>query len=111
MAARMSVSPPTISAMLDELFEAGLLHREHSSDDRRRVLVSLTPRGRRIAERMETRVAARWDKLEKDLAARDVAATIRVLRKITSDLKHQNVDEVRAKRGTVNVLKRGGNEL
>ena len=111
MAARMSVSPATVSAVLDELFESGLLHREHSSTDRRLVLVSLTPRGRRIAERIEARMIARWDELEKDIATRDVAATIRVLRKITSDLEHQNAVKASTKRRTVNISKRGRREL
>ncbi len=108
MAARMSVSPATISGMLDELFEGGLLHREHSIEDRRRVLVSLTARGRRIAERLEARTAARWIELEKNLSPPDIAASIRVLSKITSELRRQNPKRTIAEGAKINVSKRGG---
>ncbi|MBX8638158.1 MAG: MarR family transcriptional regulator [Thermoplasmata archaeon] len=107
IASRMSVSPATVSGMLDELFEGGLLHREHGVDDRRRVLISLTARGRRIAERLEARAAARWSELEKNLSPSDVAAANRVLSKITSELRRQNSEGTKAGRGKGVVLRRG----
>ena len=107
IASRMSVSPATVSGMLDELFEGGLLHREHGVDDRRRVMVSLTARGRRIAERLEARATARWNALEKNLAPSDVAAANRVLSKLTYELRRQNGEGAKTGRGKGVVSRRG----
>ena len=39
----MGVSPPSASAMVDRLVERGLLVREHSTEDRRKVVVKISP--------------------------------------------------------------------
>jgi len=43
LAALMGVSPPSASAMVDRLVERGLLVREHSKEDRRKVVVKISP--------------------------------------------------------------------
>lgn len=46
LAHRMAVSRPTVTALVDSLFERGFVTREADPDDRRAVTVSLTPAGR-----------------------------------------------------------------
>lgn len=43
LAEMMDVSPPSASAMVDRLVERGLLVREHSTEDRRKVVVKISP--------------------------------------------------------------------
>ena len=43
LAALMNVSPPSASAMVDRLVNRGLLLREHSTEDRRKVVVKISP--------------------------------------------------------------------
>lgn len=39
----LGVSPPSVSAMVDRLVEKGILMREHSRQDRRKVIVRVSP--------------------------------------------------------------------
>jgi DNA-binding MarR family transcriptional regulator len=48
---RLLVHPTGITRLVDKLEAQGLVRRERHPDDRRSVLVALTPEGRRLAER------------------------------------------------------------
>lgn len=52
MQRRSLVTAGAISQRLDKLEDAGLLRRHRDSDDRRVVPISLTPRGRRLIDRV-----------------------------------------------------------
>lgn len=52
IAARMRMSLPAVSQMIDRLFVLGLLVRTESQDDRRRKDVAVTPRGGRLLQRI-----------------------------------------------------------
>ena len=52
----MMVSRPTITGVLDSLERRGLIRRVAGADDGRSRVVSLTPAGRRLAERMVPRM-------------------------------------------------------
>lgn len=72
----LGVSAPTVSRMLKSLQEKGFVEREHDDDDRRCLIVRLTPRGR-VAVRMcieETVVAREAERT----AARGVLGDARV---------------------------------
>ena len=71
LARELHVEPPTAVKAVARLEEAGFLQRERSAEDRRVVLVSLTPAGRALREPVE-RI---WAELERrtvgDLTAGD----------------------------------------
>jgi DNA-binding MarR family transcriptional regulator len=76
LAIAAGVASPTASRMLDGLVERGYVERTMSPDDRRVVLVSLTPGGRRVAlarrrrvSEARARIAAAIDPSEQPLAA------------------------------------------
>jgi DNA-binding MarR family transcriptional regulator len=48
LAAKLAVSRPTVTAVVEGLAERGLVDRRHSDEDRRRVSVNLTESGRRM---------------------------------------------------------------
>lgn len=48
LAKAMSLSPPTVTGILDRLELRGLVNRERRPEDKRRVLVALTPAGRAL---------------------------------------------------------------
>ncbi|MES0873053.1 MarR family winged helix-turn-helix transcriptional regulator [Sinimarinibacterium thermocellulolyticum] len=48
LAQRVSLTQGTVTSILDRLEARGLLRRARANDDRRRVLVTLTPRGRSL---------------------------------------------------------------
>jgi len=53
LAERMGVSPPSASAMVDRLVEKSLLIREHSSKDRRKVVVRISPEAIESSQEIE----------------------------------------------------------
>lgn len=77
---------PTLSGALDALVEAGWVARTHGTADRRQVIVTLSPRGRRVAARLESRSAARWKRLAPRLASPDARVAVQVLRQVVEGL-------------------------
>ena len=76
------------SRMVDRLVEAGLVERRPAEDDRRRVVLSLTPQGRRLEKRA---AAARGQVLELGrqlVGERDVTATLEFLRELLSSTEY-----------------------
>lgn len=55
LAAEEGISPPAMSGHVDRLERAGLLERERSSEDRRRVGLRLTDEGERLLRRVRAR--------------------------------------------------------
>ena len=55
LATEEGISPPAMSGHVDRLERAGLLERERSSDDRRRVGLRLTDEGERLMRRVRAR--------------------------------------------------------
>jgi MarR family transcriptional regulator, organic hydroperoxide resistance regulator len=72
------------SRLVDRLVAAGLVERRAAGDDRRRVELSLTARGRRLQERI---LSAREDVLELGrqlVGGRDVAPAVELLRELVA---------------------------
>ncbi|WP_299957426.1 MarR family winged helix-turn-helix transcriptional regulator [uncultured Modestobacter sp.] len=71
LARELQVEPPTAVKAVARLEDAGFVRRERSTEDRRVVLVSLTPQGRALRDRVEQI----WAELERrtvgDLSAHD----------------------------------------
>lgn len=66
LAAKLQVSPPSASAMVDRLEDKGLLHRKRSTKDRRKVVVRLSEQAALQAGTMEAAVLAAFlDLVEK----------------------------------------------
>jgi MarR family transcriptional regulator for hemolysin len=79
LAASMFVDNSSVVRLLDNLEKAGLIQRKEGETDRRAKIILLTPRGKAIADRVET-VARRirTDALA-GLSEKDIETTIRVL--------------------------------
>jgi long-chain acyl-CoA synthetase len=59
LAAKLAVSRPSVTAVVEGLVERGLVDRRHSDEDRRRVSVNLTESGRRVLAQADEAVSAR----------------------------------------------------
>lgn len=59
-----SISSPSIVGVLLRLEETGLLQRERMAHDQRRLMVSLTATGRRLARGLIPRIERRYEELE-----------------------------------------------
>jgi long-chain acyl-CoA synthetase len=59
LAAKLAVSRPSVTAVVEGLVQRGLVDRRHSADDRRRVSVTLTETGHRMLAAADEAVRAR----------------------------------------------------
>lgn len=70
LGSRLALTSGAMTGLIDRLEDTGLVSRERSTEDRRRVLVAVTQRTR---DRLETLQAQLADDVEQDLASRAVA--------------------------------------
>jgi DNA-binding MarR family transcriptional regulator len=68
------------SRLVDRLVEAGLVERQAADDDRRRVVLSLTARGRRLEKRVADTRAALVARARELTGGRDIEPALVVLR-------------------------------
>jgi DNA-binding MarR family transcriptional regulator len=73
------------SRLVDRLVEAGLVERRPSRDDRRRVELSLTPSGRRLAKRVTAAREALFDAGRGGVDAGELDAALGLLREFLKD--------------------------
>jgi DNA-binding MarR family transcriptional regulator len=77
------LSAATTTQMLDALEAAGLVVRERSPDDRRKVLTSLTARGRTLVEERHARFSRMWQEALADFSDEQLATAGAVMEKVT----------------------------
>jgi len=59
LAGALQVSPPSASAMVDRLVETGAVTREQNPDDRREVIVCISPQAAAVIDRLEEYILER----------------------------------------------------
>jgi MarR family transcriptional regulator for hemolysin len=82
LSARVGMDPAGTSRALDELEAKGLVKRERDADDRRRVSLALTPRGRRWYARARTVVMEEISPLFDALSITERKTLERLLEKV-----------------------------
>ena len=73
------------SRLVDRLVEAGLVARQPAGEDRRRVELSLTPAGRRLAKRVEATRRALFDAGRENVDSKELDAALALLRDFLRD--------------------------
>jgi DNA-binding MarR family transcriptional regulator len=85
LAAAAGVRPTTLTSLLDRLEGRGLLVRRPSRDDRRALVVELTPAGRDVADRVRTAVDGLERRALGSLPAAQRSAFVMALGALTSE--------------------------
>ena len=67
LADMLGVSPPSTSVMVDRLVEKGILIREQSKEDRRKVVVSVSPKAVSTYEKFEEKILESFVELVEDI--------------------------------------------
>jgi DNA-binding MarR family transcriptional regulator len=67
------------SRLVDRLVEAGLVERQPSEDDRRRIVLSLTPAGRRLEKRADGLRQVQLDFFKQLLGDRDLSSELELV--------------------------------
>lgn len=80
LATRLSVTPPTISGIVDRLVKLGLVHREDDESDRRLVRNYLTETGAAACSRLERGVEIFSRRILVEMNHEDLAALVQGLR-------------------------------
>jgi MarR family 2-MHQ and catechol resistance regulon transcriptional repressor len=82
----LDVTLPTVSGVVDHLERLGYVERNPSPEDRRRVMLVLTPKGARLVERLDREQAHLARELVDLLPPRDRAAVTRALHRLSERL-------------------------
>lgn len=76
------LSAATTTQMLEGLEAAGLVVRERSLDDRRKVLTSLTERGEALVEERHARFSRMWQQALEDFSDEELQSAAAVMAKV-----------------------------
>ena len=79
LALAAGVAPPTATRMLDGLERDGIVTREPSPEDRRKVVVRLTEEGRRVVRRKKREIEGRRRKVYESLSEEERAHSTHLL--------------------------------
>jgi DNA-binding MarR family transcriptional regulator len=82
LAKNAELSPASMTAMLDQLEEWGLVARRRSAEDRRQVLVSLTDKGREKVEAKRDMWIAKFLDAVGEHSDEELLAAVRVMRTV-----------------------------
>ena len=83
----LGVSPPSASAMVDRLVEKGVLVREHSTEDRRRVEVRISPESTKHIEKVKNLLLGTFVELVEKIGPETARKWCEVLEQVKSVIK------------------------
>jgi len=99
LAKAIALSPATLTGILDRLEVRGLVSRERRPEDKRRVLVSLTPLGRQMSQELPSPLQERFGSRLTDLPADEQAAIRLALGSVARMMDIGDVEEPVTKPG------------
>jgi DNA-binding MarR family transcriptional regulator len=80
IAERLGITSSTATGLVERLAEGGYIHRAHSREDRRQVLLSLRPKGRRLMAGFRKLRQSRLRSLTSRLGSSDLARMTNALK-------------------------------
>jgi DNA-binding MarR family transcriptional regulator len=86
LAELLGVSPPSASTMVDRLVDKGVLSREHSTEDRRKVVVRISPESAKNIKSVETSILQLFEDLVQKLGPETTLQWCRVLKHVNAVL-------------------------
>jgi DNA-binding MarR family transcriptional regulator len=93
LAAAASLTPATVTQMLDHLADSGHVERARSERDRRVVVSRLTPEGASKIQARREEWQARWEQALEGVPAEDVQAAARVLERLGTMFEEASAGE------------------
>jgi len=90
LAANLKVSPPSASVMVDRLVERGMILRERSTTDRRKVIIKLSPNTDILLAGAEEKALATFVALVEEVGPETARKWGEVLQRVEKVLKQQN---------------------
>jgi DNA-binding MarR family transcriptional regulator len=76
LAAELNTTPASVTGLTDRLVTRGLVEREHDPDDHRVVRLTLTPKGRRMIEELQTVAAGYLTQVFEQMDGRQLSSLV-----------------------------------
>lgn len=86
IAQMMGITSGAVTSLTDRLISQELIQRERSELDRRVVMISLTPRGSKLADGIEQERMEKMVEIFSSLPEEDIEALIRIYKKLADNL-------------------------
>jgi len=96
IAARLFVTTPSITSLLDTLEKRELVSRGPAPDDRRKILVSITPAGRKLVDTFLPQIVALQTALLEGVNETDRKKLVKTIDAILRNARELDADAVRA---------------
>ncbi|OIO37876.1 MAG: hypothetical protein AUJ72_03655 [Candidatus Omnitrophica bacterium CG1_02_46_14] len=87
LAKDMKIKMPTATGIADRLVAGGYVRRFSEPNDRRAVILELTPEGQKFIGEFQRVLRRRWEEVLNSLGNTDLAAFYRVVTKLRNNLK------------------------
>jgi DNA-binding MarR family transcriptional regulator len=91
LATLLGVSPPSVSTMVDRLVERGLLTRTPSDQDRRKVVIRVSPEALKVITRVEEMILGAFVELVEAVGPETTQKWCEVLRRVKQVLEKNNL--------------------
>ena len=91
LAKRVSLSPATVTGIIDRLEKRGIISRERSSEDKRKVVIALTPSGDQLVSQMPPPLHESFSRRLAELPPQEQAEIDRVLTRIVDMMEAQDM--------------------
>ena len=85
VAATLAIDPSTASRLVDQRVTEGLLSRSPDPDDRRRLVLTLTPAGRALLDELAASRTTMLQEVTTDWTSADIVELERLLLRLTTD--------------------------
>ncbi|MFL0497864.1 MarR family winged helix-turn-helix transcriptional regulator [Priestia megaterium] len=86
LASEMHVSPSAITPVITRLYELNLVHRYHSKEDRRKVIIEITEKGRKIVKEANQHVQTTIRELFSNYEEEDQQQFLRLCEKLNKNM-------------------------
>lgn len=85
----LHVTMPTVTGLMDRLIKLKFVVRSKSNEDRRKVYIELTPKGKALIGNLQTIVRRKWERLLSVLSAAEVDSFQNIFRKVKNYIEEQ----------------------
>ena len=93
VAARLEINRQYVQVMVNETLAAGLTEQRPNPRHKRSAILALTPEGRSLIEAITSAELALMDAVGAELSDDDIAVALRVVRRVTENLKAVSGDK------------------
>jgi len=94
LAKEAQLNPASVTAMVDQLEDRGLVQRRRDDHDRRQCWISLTAAGRRAVEEKEREWRSQMAETLADITPKELTAATKVLERIATVMEHLGKTEL-----------------